>query len=91
MIETIVFIPYAEYHFTEFRQNCPPNWISINSFASHMGNKQYVKKYNNSLEKYGQTRLIRTLLIRHLRLIRLGNLKTLKPLPLIPMLNQLLN
>ena len=34
-----------------------------------------------------RTRLIRTLLIRHFRLVRRGNLKTLKPLPLTPMLN----
>ena len=40
---------------------------------------------------YSQTRLIRTLLIRHFRLIRRGNLKTLKPLPLTPMLNQPFN
>ena len=40
---------------------------------------------------YSQTRLIRTLLIRHFRLIHRGNLKTLKPLPLTPMLNQPFN
>ena len=40
---------------------------------------------------YSETRLIRTLLIRHFRLIRRGNLKTLKPLPLTPMLNQPFN
>ena len=40
---------------------------------------------------YSQTHLIRTLLIRHFRLIRQGNLKTLKPLPLTPMLNQTFN
>ena len=37
--------------------------------------------------QYSQTRLIRTLLTRHFRLIRHGNLKTLKPLLLTPMLN----
>ena len=38
--------------------------------------------------RYSQTRLIRTLLIRHFCLIRQGNLRTLKPLPLTPMLDQ---
>ena len=38
--------------------------------------------------KYSQTRLIRTLLIRHFRLIRRGNLKTSQSLLLTPMLNQ---
>ena len=38
--------------------------------------------------QYSQTRLIRTLLIRHFCLICRGNLKTLKPLPLTPMFNQ---
>ena len=42
-------------------------------------------------EYYSQTRLIRTLLIRHFRLIRPGNLKTLKALSLTPMLNYPLN
>ena len=36
---------------------------------------------------YSQTRLIRTLLNRNLRLILRGNLKTFKPLPSTPMLN----
>ena len=40
---------------------------------------------------YSQTRLIRTLLIRHFCLIHRRNLKTLKPLPLTPMLNQPFN
>ena len=38
-----------------------------------------------------QTRLIRTHLIRHFRLIRQGNLKTLKALSLTPVLNYPLN
>ena len=38
-----------------------------------------------------QTCLIRTLLIRHFRLIRWGNLKTLKALSLTPVLNYPLN
>ena len=37
--------------------------------------------------RYSQTHLIRSLLIRHFRLIRQGNLKTLKALSLTPMLN----
>ena len=37
--------------------------------------------------QYCQTRLIRTLLIRHFCLICWGNLKTLKALSLTPMLN----
>ena len=41
--------------------------------------------------KYSQTRLIRTLSIRHFRLIHRGNLNTLKALPLTPMLNYPLN
>ena len=40
---------------------------------------------------YSLTCFIRTLLIRHFRLIRQGNLKTSKPLPLTPMLNQPFN
>ena len=40
---------------------------------------------------YSQARLIRTLLIRHFRLIHLGNLKTLKALSLTPMINYPLN
>ena len=40
--------------------------------------------------KYSQARLIRTLLIRHFRLIQ-GNLKTMKVLSLMPMLNYPLN
>ena len=40
---------------------------------------------------YSQTRLIRTLLIRHFCLIRRGILKTSKALSLTPMLNQPFN
>ena len=40
---------------------------------------------------YSQTRLIRTLLIHHFRLIRRGNLKTLKVLSLKQILNQPFN
>ena len=50
--------------------------------------KEKEKKKKKTVAQYSQTRLIRTLLIRHFRLIRQGNLKTLKPLPLTPMLNQ---
>ena len=50
----------------------------------------FISKYNLET-RYSQTRLIRTLLIRHFHLIRRGNLKTLKPLPLTPMLNQPFN
>ena len=84
--------------------NFPPSWFNLPHLQaydaaavpentmkskSHFLNSRVVFSHENLI--YSQTRLIRTLLIRHFRLIRRGNLNMLKALSITPMLNYPLN
>ena len=65
---------------------CPGAHVSYCLFLTDFGVINIWWHFN-----YSQTRVIRTLLIRHFRLNHGGNLKTLKSLPLTPILNNPFN